>query len=577
MPKDHELGLPNDFWQLPFHHKPLQPIDQSDTTGLLSLPATDKANLANARYGIGLINDSSYYECIPTPRHVPEARLLQSDFDLMLRDNYCAPHEGPVRGVVNIFTVGEKLNTPKARRRQITHPKAGNEAMPDSLLSVDYHVPKHVTRGRVKHGECCIQIDLAQAFSLYEFSDEVKSFHVFKFKGKLYHTTRVSMGGKVSSLVASVGTILIADVRRPEGVVIEVYCDGVRVTGPRDGVISAATDVLLRGHRIGCVWNEMSRSDIDGALGRGVQPDLSHLVTTAYDWCGEEYDHDHVTMRSPDRQVNKLAALWELRGDWTNRQWCGIIGLLQYMSSTQRLALFEHYPALRHVRTHAARMHLEGLGWDEPIGSLPEGVLNDLETWVRDALANKPVPIPTPPGRATWVGIGDASGSGFATLWWRVGTGQHHVVKGHWPRDYAAGMSVRDEPEGLVWGFVGNFPDGPSSEKVIYFTDHKGQTQANDAGFGKSYAYNHAIKRIHNRYPGMAVEQRWCAGLRMCSAADGWSRGKDITEVDKIEAMATMMELLDGDLNVKLSTRPFGSPYAPQGVATRDSAGIDVV
>jgi len=550
------------FSELPLHLKDITDLDFDEMD---KLPTATPGADADWYYAKSFVVDGSVYAAVVHMLPLREAAYVDGDIDKLIAGKRIAEVTDPstVIGGIVAFTRAEHMHTPgKApRRRGLQWAEAVNKAIDRSWLTINTHCPRHVIRAAVVPGTVAGQLDLKECFSMYRFSDEISHMHCFKYKGRIYRCLRMSMGARTASMTASVGTLRICDVPLPPGCSISVCTDNLRCAGQRDDVRNVLQQIIERAKRVGASFNE-DTSDIDA------------LIMTKYEFLGEAYDHDAGTMAITLKILQKLdattAALQERldAGTCDHRLLSVHLGVLFFVSSTLRVCIFDHHATMQFMRARAVAVQEDPSLWLKPLPPLTQRVRNDLFAWTHHCQRNVPVPIARDAGDATHVAMSDASLWGWACLVWCIADGTLTLYKDAWgdtfPDKYAAD-STKAEPEAIYRSLCKALTaETAKTARVIFYSDHKGYTHADAAGYGKCFFYNEIVGRIARTFPTMQMETRFVKGV--ANVVDLWSRGSE-HELDHDKAMGELLAVVR-DLRLAPKNGPFARPLvAGNGVS----------
>lgn len=548
------------FDELPLHLKDISDIDLDKMDKLSTVTAGADGNW---RYVKTFLVDDEVYAAVIHMLPLRESDHVAGDIEKLLASRRIAEVTDPdtVIGGIISFTRAEHLDNPdKApRRRNLNWNKAVNEALGRWTLTIDTHCPRHRIRECVQKGTVSCQVDLKECFSAYRFSLQNSLANCFRHGGKVYRCTRLSMGQRQASMIASVGTLRICDVPLPPGTHVAVCTDNVNVTGKIEDVRSVMALIVKRAQLVGAAWNE-DVSDIDA------------LIATKYDFLGEHYDHDNASMCATRKLSLKLesttAALMARldAGTAEHRLLSVHLGVLFFMSSTLRVPIFDHHATMQFMRNRAVAVQKDPALWLKPLPPMPPRVRADLTRWTDHCRRNEPVPIAQPVGEATHVMMSDASDTGFACLIWCIADGKLDLIQRTWGDTFPlekAKQSTKAEPEAIYRSLCLYFnADTMKGAKVIFYTDHLSYTYAYNAGYGKCWYYDLIIARIAQSFPGLEMELRHVAGTKCI--VDSWSRGATCP-LDEDDAMRKLLDIVK-DLTLAPQTGPFARPLVlPQG------------
>jgi hypothetical protein len=544
---------------LPLHHKVVTPVNVERLDGLSATKFNADADWFRASR---CVRDTSCFTKVTPELPVPRCRLPKRDVKQLLKDAYFEEHGNrAIRGTVRIFSRPEKLGTPGARRRQLTWPRQGNMQQGRDNLFMDLHVSKRELRRVIRRGHVAYQADISQAFSHFLLAEDVRDYTVFEGPdGELLHTTRQSMGDRNGSQLCGAATNRVCDVKLPPDVSVHVATDNMRVCGPKADALAVFKAIIKRCRHVGFKLNEVADDDDD--------EHIESLVTDHHDYLGEHYFMSGESMCITDKVLEKLRTTWARRDHWLFRQWGSHMGTLLYGSSTLRVPMYEHRPAMRFLRECAKRLEADETLWDTPTPVLPPEVRDDLAAWTEHVLENVPVPVVTPPGHATHVAMADASRGKWSVAIYDIEEGSVKLITESWSATDRArsGHSAWSEPEAVYRAICRYFPRD-SCARLIFFSDHKSFCIAKNAGFAKSYTYNDVIKRIGRNFINLIVDMRHVEGKK--NIVDKYSRGST-DPLDEVWAMGELREAA-GDLHLCFHPGAFAWPLAAVNGGSRQA------
>jgi hypothetical protein len=576
---------PKNVALLPLHLKEtavLVPVD-NDLLRTLSTVAPDAVE--RLTYALSFLEDPTVYAGVTPEVPTPVASLEVVDVTRLCNVNNAVPHVGDILGTVRLFTRAEHLDTEKARRRILGHPPVTNDVIGRESLVYNVYVPKPVIRSAVRPGTVAGQIDMSQWFSQLALSPPVQEYYCWLSPdGTVMRSTRLSMGVVFSSLVASLVTNHICDVVLADGVSVVTATDNIRVAGPEAGVRAALTEIVARADLVHATINEDTSSTNW----------LDALITTSYDFLGESYHHDGVDGSGVAEQCSTAKSLRKITttahgaqrwfaGDlWSHHAWSCHMGILLYMSGTQRIEVFRFHEAMTFLRERARALQHDPELWNCALPTASPTICAELKEWTDLVLLNKPVPVHLPPGDATHICLSDASAWGWAAIMWDIAAQRCILVKHQWDDSFPQPLrdhSVRAEPEGVYRALCRALPaDRPT--RVIFHTDHQGFVWGYEAGYCKSDFYNQVVRKIARSFPQLEMDLRHTPGET--NYVDGWSRGSE--EIFNPEAAMRELRRLSGDARLDdyksgAFARPFSgvSGLLPVGVegAAASSLGDD--
>jgi hypothetical protein len=552
--------------QLPLHWKS---ISVSNRERVNALSTVDPQNDADWAYCRRFLEDESVYEDagVSSPE-VYVADLMPGDHAQMEGDGSVerVPPGCATRASTRIFTRGEHLHDPvKRRRRQINHAIDANRAITRETLTVKSHIPKSVIRAAVRRGHVGLSIDYSQYFNSFLVSEGVRDFfhYINPEDGTLWRTCRMGMGLRTSSMIACTQTARVCSIALPPSVTVHTYCDNIRVTGERAEAIAVMKQIVERSLFVGLTINE----DVD-TEGTMDPAKVAALVEDEYDFLGERYCHSAASMSSTAKSMNKLAATFARRATWTYREWAAFQGILLFVSSTQRIPIFEFQRAMRFMRSAAVALEKDPSLWEAAVPALSPAVLEEYTRWHDRAARNVPVPIAAPPGVADYVIMSDASRWGFSCITWNVAAGTVSVVQEEWLDtlpDASAARSAHAEPEGIFRALCRTVPAAVPA-RVIFYTDHGGFVFAGNAGHGKSDFYNDTLSRIYRGMPLLTLELRHVPGVK--NLVDAWSRGAPISDGEEEQVLAALRAYTECVTLTDAVDAPFARPLMEGGVAS---------
>ena len=499
---------------LPLHQKDVPFID---TVKLLQLPSHSKECLENARRALRYLVDKDLY--IEPPCQVRSSKFSHRLLREMEGYKFAPlpPHVEAKAGLLG-FPVIEKEDT---RLRAIFAPDLNkvNEA-PSVVFPPKWVVDQHSvppTKADAKDWTT-VQFDLAAFFDQFKIAKELRPYFCFLLDGKVVALNRLPMGLRHAVYVAQSALWQLLNFKRES--VVDTTIDNVRFTGPRQAVIRDAVAFLRRCAVVGATLNVVGCPSI-----RASPEDLRKLVVSQLepeegDFLGTHYLYGSSEKQNQEKTVRKLTFLRDITsegGVFTRRQVATIFGVLFYASSVVRAPLAPYYDALRYLRKVSA-MGFDD--WDVAATNMPPRARNQLLSWLKFLIANKPVPTTTQESVPRFVIITDASGEGWGAISIDTATGSLLEFSFPWtgldvPR---AQSSVWAEPEAIYLAVCRISSPG---DTVVVLTDHQPAEFAKDKEYAKSWSLNQLVLRLQ-RIPGVQVTICHIPGEG--NPADGLSR-----------------------------------------------------
>ena len=405
------------------------------------------------------------------------------------------------------------------------------------------HVPdrRAVRRGVMSEGAICV--DMAQWFDQIPLDAGLHKFFTFKNKGQTYALTRLPMGQRQATEVATAITRLLADFPHDE-VAVEVVADNLRFAGSKGPVCAAFATFLERCKFIGAQLNEISTE--------AGSDDIEKLYSQEYDFLGERYNHRSKTMKITNKVMTKLQTTWEGRNAWSYRGFACHIGVLLYASSTARCDLSKYFGALRAFSAVSKTLQEDESLWDKLMPPMPIKLSDSLAAWTQDVLRSEWVPVPQEEEETLTICV-DASRWGWAAVSIQAKTGSIETCQKPWYTAEGHGQSTTSEPK-AARAAIARFVAPGHKGLVRILTDHMGLVHAAAAGYGKSWEYNQVLAMLKH-FPLATFSFEHIKGED--NPVDGLSRGEtsavlSATDITNLSAK-------------KVTPGPFGNPLRGNG------------
>lgn len=451
----------------------------------------------NLDHALRWIDDPSIYDQFELPpfrRY--KARFTKEELEELEQANkfrICTPRCG-----VKAFCVPEWN---KNRKRGIFWPDV-NAVIPKSALKEGYIPRKDEVRRK------CFESRFSRQFDLQSFYDQLPLHPsispLFSVDGKSCLTS-LPMGFRPSAEVAQCVTVAITDFQLPKGVNCVVYIDNIRFGGPsKEAVNLAAETFIARASACGAILNEYI-----------TEP------STCEDFLGEHYNLRKKRRSLTAKILEKLKIAEELVGQQlTFRQVSAVYGLLFFCSDVLSLDISRFFVALRFYRRTMASVSQ----WDDPAPDFDEATTTNLAAWIKEARANKSVPLWTDcnsffPDLTIFT---DASAVGWGAV--AISDSGVKHFSGRWSTaDVQQGTvhSTRAEPLAVQRAVMSAV--STNCRQVLVMSDHQGLIFAGNAGYGKSEAYNTMCATLKTVFPDTKFKFCFVAGVEN-TVADELSR-----------------------------------------------------
>ena len=496
---------------------------------------------------VWLSDVTGLYAAVEWDGKVRESTLSAKEVGQLLAINNVAavtPEERhKVKGTIFVFKTPEDA---KARFRVIKHPAPFNVHYGTETTRNRGNATRRSAREAIIDAEGAIDFDLAAFFDQIPLHDSATWYQVFEVrKAGLFRNLRKPMGGRHSTQTATSITRVLLAFPMADGVRSDYATDNVRFTGPRAGVIEAATTFARRCREAKAVLNDIDVTLNDNDLLSAV---TQRFTTSGHDFLGEVADYGPTPyIRCRPKHVDKLQQLYH-RVRFDNAKCAELFGLyamLLYMSETLGIRLDQHLQTRLYFIDLARTLARDISLWDaraRTVACPTSFPAKDLETWFHQAHANRPTPLRRAPQLDTVV-FGDACGQGYAgVVCSRSADGSWNVrlLQHRWDAaaaaNFALAESVVSEPLGAVrlLDEAKNVAGGRWLH-AVYVTDHEPFSHAHRKGYSSSPFYNARVADLKDRHP--SAELLWRAGETM--VADKYSRLEytELLEQDRANAI----------------------------------------
>jgi len=476
------------------HLKPevREPLNRSNLDAMSKIPGASKSVAEHwARASIPL-RDVGWYRTVPFDGNVREASLTIKEAEQLCAEGHAVevePHDPRVIGTVHVWL---RTEWDRQRKRVITHTAALNDYYGRETVVNRGNATRASARKAVIETEGCITLDMAQFFDQFELDEAVSWAMVFRVGNRWFRKTRLPMGMRHSTDIATSAMWVLLDFPR-NGVIVDVCTDGVRFAGPEESVVEAAWTFVRRCRKVRAKINEIKYDT-------ATKDDVRALYKRKdADFMGEVSNYTEKTRRCRDKHVAKLSEIVSMntKGTPTYAQSFAWIAMLHYMSSTLAIRRDKYFATRNHYSNLARRLAREPNLWNEP-NPLPPPP--EIFNWTREALANRDAKIPMP-GRPDHVVIVDACADGWAAITCsRLPNDEVHVgmVQRRWGASLRgnAEHSTETEPEAICRAL-----DHVGAGNKVVITDHNGFVWSHEHGYSRSPAYNQRITRLLDRHP----------------------------------------------------------------------------
>jgi hypothetical protein len=183
----------------------------------------------------------------------------------------------------------------------------------------------------------------------------------------------------------------------------------------------------------------------------------------------------------------------------------------------------------------------QSAGWNAAGPRWSDFAVTSLVAWIDELLAAAPVPAVAHevPGADTIDLTIDASAWGVGVIARTAQKVQLHALK--WNADEHAVLqqskyaSSRTEPCAAVKAALVCIPPTVAPGTIVTIvTDHMGLVFAARRGYGRTWAYNEALRRLRTSFPGLTFRFRWLPGAEN-EVADALSRGRQLEESEQAQ------------------------------------------
>ncbi len=534
--------LPARHGRFPPHLKPgaVARCGSNQRALLLALPTCDLNARENCRMAMRWLHDDSLYEeVMARAGHCrrrgfcsfgPVQMNLMSDAGKTGAD----PFPELPGSFLNVFGHEE----PQKFRERIIMESLYNDLMtPTDLLRADgkrIHLP---TRNDVRSAltsaaaggtrPYVVALDLQAFFDQFELEQRVQRFHRLSRGG----VSRVlTMGSKQSCLISQCTIELLAAFEH-RGVFALCYIDNFFLIGSsRSEVKSAALALIDRIIRCNFLLNDVdvsSPASIDTFVN-------SQLDTTVLDILGDRYDLNELTVTLTTNTRNKLTiARTLLTSDdaLTARQACAVFGVVLFASAVLDQSACHYWVAMNAFRDVAS--FGQASSWSTSAkGHLSSAAVLDTLAWIDGLLSSDPHHFNLKVATTSIELTVDASAYGVGAVCCIDGKTSFHSIP--WSAEERVALeafqfsSTRTEPCAAVRAVLVCVPAAATltstKRHVVIRTDHLGLVFAGQAGRGRCWAYNEAVRRLHLARPDCTFTWIFIPG-KVNTVADRLSRG----------------------------------------------------
>lgn len=457
---------------------------------------------SNLDHALRWIDDPSVYDqFVLPPFRRYKARFTKDELIELEQANkfrVCTPRCG-----VKAFCVPEWNKSPP-RKRGIFWPDL-NAAIPKSALMKDYIPRKDEVRRK------CAESRYSRQFDLQSFYDQL-SLHpnispLFSVDGKSCLTS-LPMGFRPSAEVAQCVTVAMTDFQLPKGVNCIVYIDNIRFGGPSKAAVNLAAEAFL------------ARASSCGAILNEFDPEPA----TCEDFLGERYNLRKKRRCLTAKILDKLKIADELIGQPLSfRQVSAVYGLLFFCSDVLNLDISRYFVALRFYRRTMASVPQ----WDDPAPTIDAAAELNLAAWIKEARANKTVPLWTDDNSffPDLTIFSDASAIGWGAV--AISNSGIRHFSGRWTEaDSNMGVAHSTKAEPLAVQRAVFSAVSTNCRQVLIMSDHQGLIFAGNAGYGKSEAYNSMCATLKAAFPSTKFRFDFIAGVDN-TVADQLSRNPE--------------------------------------------------
>jgi hypothetical protein len=525
--------------KLPIHVKAVSRIDLD---ALEKLPITRPENLANWLDDKRFLVDVSMYESMlgrrfpfkPDLDYLPETRVSKVNVDRLEEfDSIYQVAADDVRGFVDLFTVPELH---KKRLRAIKHTFEANSVFgKKTLRKLKFPTKKEICEF-VLQGSHFAAFDFAAYYDQFTYSPAVGKFFCFRKGKKIYALKNLAMGQRQAVQLAEGVTTMLLDFPERRCKVIRSVIDNVIFVGSYEDVLHDAKIFIARCKAIGCAINDIEQIERLG-------PDF--YIKTSDDWCGVRIDSDKKTVCLTKKTVDKLAASWENRKNWSWRNFAAHVGLLFWTWGIIEVPIETFHPLLNFISSTSRLLQEDISLWDSP-ANIFNSVWPNLIEWTTLALANRPREV-KPSSSLKWYVVTDASSWGWGYVAFDKSTGsiQSHGQK--WSKEQLAKIfsrhsinkikkSVYSEPLAIYNSLCHLLQDDSPKDlhissterlRVHVATDNSAARHTFARGFAsRSFDINQSIEKLRAAFPSSAfdISYSYIPGYR--NPADVFSRGK---------------------------------------------------
>jgi len=373
------------------------------------------------------------------PSVIPEAQISDHDFDKMchLTDEIS---EQDVEGVVRLFTEPEVM---KGRKRKVCWSKDHNDQYrPQQKVKLAQIEEIALHTNKFVHFSCQ---DVAAAYDSIPLAEKNRLF-CFRRGEKIYSLRTIPTGHRMCTQLCQNTIVAMARAAVKQSgavdseVCVDVYIDNIRFGSNSRALLVQVTKCFHNiCDEVGFILNEA----MDWATNsRRPWAETGKLV-----FCDSNATHDFIGMKCDPRNnqisltegmVTKLRAmrrrLRERKSQTTLREIMAYFGKLNYAAQILRMHLARYFYALQTLRKLDNSFAKGNLKLTDVV-TVPDAVIDVLETWCSEAIANTPRHAVRPERPTFAVICSDASMSGWGAVMY-IGH-RSWAVGGRWDDDTA--------------------------------------------------------------------------------------------------------------------------------------------
>ncbi len=445
----------------------------------------------------------------PSTEHVKTK--MDSHFKEQLdRDRFAELTAGqtPLDWIVH-FGHPEHLLTPKERQRAIKWTRGLNNFYgKDSLVGVPLPTRQEQRRQAVRDGTrplFAITLDASAFFDAFELDAEISLLQCVEWRGRVYRSTRMSMGQRSSVDVAQSCALVLADF---DTGTVEIQCnvDNFRLTGPdRDELVRVAAEFVRRT----VVESNVTLNEIPLEIAEDplrLEEVLLAQVHQRGDWLGCTYDYEQHSVCVAEKSVAKLRYSYDraVRDGWTVRSFYVHMGLLFFFMSVLDLSLAPYFDLMR-AYSHLAN-RLDGADDRDPVWefelSVAPSVTRQLTAWTETALENKALDLRLQARSPRKVLFVDASALGWGAILFDTESGAFQAHHERWRDDerFDVHHSAWAEPEAAYRAIARFVPPGELRPTLV-ISDSTTAVMAIENRRSPSYFVNTIAARLARAFP----------------------------------------------------------------------------